>query len=68
MRKVEFRDGEKLVPDHVADLMAQFETHTMTQEEAQRKVNERFLTDRLEKVQGDIVREHLTRFGSNESS
>lgn len=63
MRQVEFRDGYKLVPDHVADKLAEFETYKMTYEQALDKMNSSFVEDRLRKAQNDVVREHLTRFG-----
>ena len=62
MREVEFRDGVRLVPDHVAQFMDTLETHTMTYAEASKKVNNAFLTERLKKAQGDALRSHFERF------
>lgn len=63
MREVEFRDGPKLVPDHVADLMARYKTYTMSYEEAKAKVNNGLLQDRLNGAADKLVRDHLSRFG-----
>ncbi len=62
MKKLEFRDGMHEVTDAVAQYLEQFETYQMTHKEAIRKMNDRFLTDRLDKAQRTAVNEHLARF------
>jgi hypothetical protein len=64
MKEIEFRDGHRLVPDHIARALAALETYQLTYEQAMAKINSSFLTDRLRKVQGDLVSEHLARFGT----
>lgn len=61
MKRVEFRDGVQEVPDHVAQHLEAFETYQMTYAEAIRRMNDRFLTDKLNKAQGDLVAQHLAR-------
>jgi hypothetical protein len=61
MKRVEFRDGVQEVPDHVAQHLEAFETYQMTYAEAMRRMNDRFLTDKLNKAQGDLVAQHLAR-------
>lgn len=62
MKRIEFRDGMFDVPDHVADHLAAYETYQMTYKEAMAKMNDRFLTDRLNKAQSDLVAQHLARY------
>jgi len=62
MKRVEFRDGVQEVPDHVADHLEAYETYQMTYKEAMSKMNDRFLTDRLNKAQSDLVAQHMARF------
>jgi hypothetical protein len=62
MRKVEFRDGVVEVPDSVADHLEAYETYQMTYKEAMSKMNDRFLTDRINKAQSDAVAQHLARY------
>ena len=62
MKRVEFRDGVQEVPDHVADYLEAYETYQMTYKEAMSKMNDRFLTDRLNKAQSDLVAQHMARF------
>ena len=62
MKRVEFRDGVQEVTDHVADYLEAYETYQMTYKEAIDKMNNRFLTDRLNKAQSDLVAQHMARF------
>lgn len=62
MKKVEFRDGSFEVTDAVAQHLEAFETYQMTYKEAMRKMNDRFLTDRINKAQKTAVDEHLARY------
>ena len=63
MKRVEFRDGFQEVTDAVAQHLEAFETYQMTYKEAMRKMNDRFLTDRLNNAQSKAVNEHLQRYG-----
>ncbi len=59
MAQVEFRDGSREVPDHLADLMVVFETYKMTYEEARDKANQRLAADLLNKTQQQILNSHF---------
>jgi hypothetical protein len=56
---VEFRDGEREVPDHLAALMNDLETYKMTFEEARVLADQRLLRDVLRKKQEALVSEHF---------
>jgi len=56
---VEFRDGEKLVPHHVAVLMKGLDTHTMTYDQAIRAANQALMKNRLDQAQRDLVNTHF---------
>lgn len=58
MRKILFRNGEREVPDHVAELMADLPTHTLTFEQAIKLANESMIRRHLNKVQDDVIKEH----------
>lgn len=62
MKKVDFRDGTREVVDHIADFLEAYDTYTMTYDEAMKKVNNRFLTDRLNSAQDSAVRQHFARY------
>lgn len=59
---VEFRDGEKMVPGHVAVLMKGMATHEMTYTEAIRAANQALLKNRLNQSQRDLVTSHFKQF------
>lgn len=59
MTKVEFRDGERDVPDHLAVMMRGIETHTMTYEQAVKASETRMLTDRLNLEMKSMVADHF---------
>ena len=59
--RVEFRDGLREVPDHVAGMMTGIETWRYTHEEALRLAEQRILADRLNKVQQDVIRDSLRK-------
>lgn len=59
---VEFRDGEKLVPLHVATLMKGLETHTMTYIDAIRVANQIQVRNRLNQAQKNLVADHFRTF------
>jgi len=60
MQKLLFRDGEREVPDHLADLMESFETRAMTYDQAVERANWKMTNDYLNKAQSSIVQGHLT--------
>ena len=59
MRKVQFRDGDREIPDHLADMMESFETRAMTYEQAVARANWKMTNDFLNKAQSSIVQGHL---------
>ena len=59
MKTVEFRDGEKDVPDHVAVLMKGMRTWEMTYEQARERMNYNLLRQRLDIAQRDMIRQHF---------
>lgn len=59
MTEVEFRDGKRLIPDHLADMMVDLPTHTMTHEEAIEKANWKLANDFLGRAQDRIVQSHF---------
>lgn len=59
MANIEFRDGERLVPAHVAVLMKGLETHTMTYDQAIRIANQKLVKDRLGAAQRGLIQDHF---------
>ena len=57
--EVEFRDGTRLVPDYLANLMANIDTHTMTFQEALDAANRKMQTDYLNEVGADVIAAHF---------
>ncbi len=57
--QVEFRDGKREVPDHLAALMTDIETYRMTFEEARDAANRKALADLINARADKIVSEHL---------
>lgn len=62
MTKVEFRDGERDVPDHVAVLMKGLETHTMTYEQAIRASERKMAADHANQAMADMLTAHFKGF------
>jgi hypothetical protein len=58
MVEVEFRDGFRLVPSHVADLLHNYKTWTMTYEEAIKKSNTAMAADFANDAMRKIVSRH----------
>ena len=58
-QEVEFRDGKRMVPDHLADMMTELKTHTMTFEEAVAKVNWKLAQDHVSAAQDRIIQRHF---------
>lgn len=59
MKTVEFRDGDKQVPDHVAWLLRNLDTYLMSYEEAIRKAETQLLRERLNNAQQRLVDAHF---------
>lgn len=59
MAEVEFRDGPRNVPDHLASLMITFDTHRMTYDQAVIAANNKLVADQLNQTQVQIIRDHF---------
>jgi hypothetical protein len=59
--KVEFRDGEREVPDYLADLMSGIETYRLTLDEAIREANRQALARHVDKAMDEIITQHMAR-------
>jgi hypothetical protein len=57
--EVEFRDGWRVVPPHVAAMLESIETWTMTYEQAIARANQDMLSRRLEQAQREVIRQHF---------
>lgn len=63
MVEIEFRDGKKVVPDHLADLMTDLKTHTMTYDEAVKQANWKLATDYADQSIDKIRQSHFRDLG-----
>ena len=63
MREVEFRDGKKILPDHLADMMIDLPTHTLTYEQAVEKANWKLAADHVNRAADGIIQSHFSRTG-----
>lgn len=61
--EVEFRDGTRLVPEYLALIMNQIETHTMTYEEAITAANRQMEANHLNEAGADFVAAHFRKLG-----
>ena len=59
MPEVEFRDGLKVVPHHVAAILSGIETWKLTYEEAIKLANEGMLRSALGRIQQQTVSKHF---------
>ncbi len=59
MVEVEFRDGFRLVPAHVADLISKYRPYTMTYEEAVAKANTAMAAEHANRAMQRIVSRHM---------
>jgi hypothetical protein len=59
VREVEFRDGPRNVPAHLADMMIGLKTHTLTYEEAVEKANWKLASDHVEHAVDGIIQSHF---------
>ena len=58
--KVEFRDGEKEIPDYLGEMMSGIETYKLTMDEAIREANKRMLDRHVSRAFDQIVDRHMT--------
>lgn len=61
MARVEFREGFREVPDHVAELLKGYDTYQLTYEEALRKANWRLAADAANREQQRLIAQSLRR-------
>jgi undecaprenyl pyrophosphate synthase len=64
MKTLEFRDGEKDVPDHVAVLMRGLRTWELTYVQAREQAHNNQLRQALEVAQRDLIRQHNRNHGA----
>lgn len=57
--KLEFRDGSREVPEHLANLMTGLETYRLTYPEALKLINNSLLSNWLNGKQDDVLRRHF---------
>lgn len=63
MPKLEFRDGEREVPDYLADMMVGIETYKLTVDEAIREANRQAENRHLQKAFDDVIAQHIRNAG-----
>jgi hypothetical protein len=63
MKTVEFRDGEKDVPDHVAVLMQGLRTWEITYDQAMALAHQNQLRQALDATQRSMIRQHFKKNG-----
>ena len=56
--ELEFRDGDRMVPDYLVDMMVGIKTHTMTYEQALQAANKKVESDLLNAKQDDVLAAH----------
>ena len=59
MKTLEFRDGERDLPDHLAVLMKGMRTWEMTFSEAKDRMHNNQLRQALETAQRDLINQHF---------
>jgi len=57
--ELEFRDGDRQVPDYLADMMRGIKTHTMTYQQAIEAANKKVESDLLNAKQDDVLAAHF---------
>jgi hypothetical protein len=58
-REIQFRDGKRVVPEYLADMMAQLDTARYSYEEAVSLVNNSLSRDHANKAMDQIVANHF---------
>lgn len=64
MTTLEFRDGERDVPEHIALLMKGLRTWEMTYEEAVDRANQNQTRQALDAAQRELIRQHFKNDGA----
>jgi hypothetical protein len=59
MARVDFRDGPREVPEHLAELMEPLDTYKLTYDEAVKAANDKLLADHLDKTLSKMVSQHF---------
>lgn len=62
MVTLEFRDGDKEVPDHVAVLLKAVDTHKLTYDQAIAYSQKSLLKERLNQSQRNLIAEHFREY------
>lgn len=57
--KLPFRDGERWVPAHLADMMGDLETYKLTYEQARKEANSKLTRDVVGGAFDDIITDHF---------
>jgi len=60
-RTMPFRDGQRSVPDYLANMMSGVETHRLTYEQAIDAANKKAESDYLNAKQDDVLAAHFRR-------
>lgn len=59
MAELQFRDGPRDVPPHLAELMESLDLHKFTYAEAVDEANKKLMADALNKIQARVVTQHF---------
>lgn len=62
LTELSFRDGKRMVPDHIAVWMEGIETYRLTYEEALTEMNRKTQTDYINRVGNRFVSQHFRGF------
>lgn len=58
-REIQFRDGPRVVPEYLADLLARLDTIRFTYDEAVERVNYQLAADHANRAVDRIVQDHF---------
>lgn len=59
MARVQFRDGARELPEHLAELMAAIDTYKLTYDDAVAEANRKLMSDHLDKTLRKVVSQHF---------
>jgi hypothetical protein len=62
MTEIQFRDGLRNVPDHLAAAMAELPTYKLTHAEAIDAANQRLMSDRINREADKVLRNHFAAY------
>ena len=62
MPRLTFRDGDRDVVDHVAELLRPIETYKLTYDQAMVAANNQLLQREVSRRMNDALREHMRQF------